>query len=405
MRQLQNERLNAFINHAYTNTVFYRRRFDELKVKPADITSVEHLRKIPTTRFGDETRSEGFIAVPWHQLAEMLCCSAGAGPVRVLFLSQADVQRWRLQLTRLASFWGVRKGDVVMAGIPFPGAVLHGLVDAGAVLSSFVPASLSLDNQVKQLGRIRDGILFTGPGQIVDMVRRAKETGIDLGRRNLRMGILWGGSWAQSFRRRMEGELGTVLFDTYGSLEIGHPASECSAHDGMHIMEDLYVVEVLKFDKDEPADVGELGEVVVTPLWRDAMPVVRLRTGDVAALQEHKPCPCGRTMSKLSRIKGKIGQMVRVKGKSIFPDDVEDVLYQRFECSGEFQLVSNRPGSAETLRLKVECSLDEAPSASLRKKIEAAMEKALGVESEAELVHYGDLWRDTRLRRQIKYQA
>jgi len=360
IRQLQNERLSAFIGHAYSNTAFYRRKFDDLGVKPGEVTRVEHLQKIPSMRFADETQAEEFIAVPWDQLAVVLPCCGSGGLIRPVFLSLADVQRWRLQFTRLASLWGLKKGDVVMAGIPFAGAILEGLVDAGAVLLPFSPSSLSLDNQVRQLGRIKVSILFTSPGQMLGMVRRAREVGVNPGQRNLRTGVLWGGSWAQSFRRRMESELGAVLYDTYGSLEIGHPASECSERNGMHIMEDLYVVEVLKFDCDQQVDTGELGEVVVTPLWRDAMPVIRYRTGDVAALQENKPCACGRTMAKLSRIKGRVDQMVRAKGKLVFPGDVEDVLYRLPECSGEFQLLNTRQGPSETLRVKVECSLDEA---------------------------------------------
>ncbi|MEW6034469.1 MAG: AMP-binding protein [Chloroflexota bacterium] len=390
IRQTQDERVSAFVEHAYRSTVYYRAKLGQLKIKPGSIKGVADLRRIPPTRYTSEMPAEELLAVPWDKVANILTTSGTTGQPKVIYLSEADLERWKMQFARLAASWGIGKGDVVMAGFPFP-AVFDGLVVAGAAVLPFTHVSLLLDNQLRQLERLKVTAIFSGPASFLAMVKRAREMGVDLKGSELRLGILGGETWSQSFRRRMEADLGMKFYDVYGSVEVGHPAAECTAQDGMHIWEDLYVVEILDIETQEPVPEGTYGEVVVTPLWRDAMPLIRYRTGDVAAIQRYERCGCGRTFPRMSRIKGRIDHMVRVGSVTVFPSDVEEVLQAAPECSGEFQIVVERPEPLDSLQVKAECSLDETPSAGLRKKLEADLLRAIGAECEVELVYYGAL--------------
>jgi len=392
LRQLQDERLAALIDRAYHLSGFYRRLMDAIGIRPGEIKGVEDLQHLPATKYSGEMSAQDMLAVPRDKVSVVLTTSGTTGLPKVIYLSQTDLERWKAQFARLSCVWGVGKGDVIMAGYPFP-AIFDGFTAAGAMLLPFTHVSFSLDNQIRQIERLKVTAILSGPATFLSLVKRAREMGVDLKNAGMRVGILGGETWSQSFRKRMETDLGMKFYDLYGSAEVGHPASECAAQDGMHIWEDLYVVEILNPETNEPVALGKAGEIVVTPLWREAMPFIRYRTGDLAARLGYKQCVCGRTLPKISRIKGRIEHMVKVKGGNVFPGDVEEVVQAAHECSGEYQIMVDRPGSLDSLKVRVECSLDQTPSGAMRKKLEADLLKATGVASEVELVAYGGLAR------------
>ncbi|MBI2853322.1 MAG: AMP-binding protein [Chloroflexi bacterium] len=397
IRKTQDERLAACVEQAYRGSAYYRRLMDSLKLRPADVKSAEDLSRIPPTRFQGQHQATDFLAIPHERVTCVLTSPGPAGTLKTTLFSNADLDRWKAQFARLAAFWAIDRDDVIISCIPMP-YFIEGLTATGARLVPFTSVSLDQDNQVKQLEQLRVTVIIAAPGRLSRLVQRTRELGIDLKSLGVKLVILVGESWSQTYRRRMEANLGAMFCDLYGSAEVGHPAAECSARNGMHVWEDLYVLELLDIETQQPVQPGQVGELVVTPMWRDAMPLIRYRTGDVATAMGHGRCTCGRNFSMITRIKGNLSDLVKVKNAYVFPRDVEEILLTHTECDGEFQLIKDHTGTQECLRIRVECGMDETPSASLRKRLGSEIARSLGVETDVELVHYGVLSRQGKFK-------
>ncbi|MCX6000270.1 MAG: hypothetical protein NTU41_11990 [Chloroflexi bacterium] len=204
-----------------------------------------------------------------------------------------------------------------------------------------------------------------------------------------RIGIFLGESWSDSFRRRVEGERSTKFYDIYGLMEVGMVLAECQERTGMHCPEHLFVLEIVDPDTGRPLGVGQPGEIVVTPLWREAVPLLRYRTGDMAKWLEFKTCGCGRTLARTSRIKGRIGQMIRVASARVFPTDVEEVIHAFPELTGEYQIVVRKPGIQRSLEVRAEYREGAGNLAALKSRMEGSLRTLTGVESDFSLVPRG----------------
>jgi phenylacetate-CoA ligase len=177
----------------------------------------------------------------------------------------------------------------------------------------------------------------------------------------------------------------------YGSSEGGYIAGECEQEEGMHILSDYYIVEVIDPDTEEVLGPGEDGEIVITPLWNEAMPLIRYRMGDVGSLFPFEPCPCGRTHPKISMVRGRVAHIIKVKDKKILPIDIEEVLASIPGLGNEHQIIMSGVESADGLKVKIETSPEIKELKRLKEQTEEALHQRLGIETEVELIPSGSL--------------
>jgi phenylacetate-CoA ligase len=215
--------------------------------------------------------------------------------------------------------------------------------------------------------------------------------GIDMRQTGMRVVEFAGESWSDAYRQRMEKDWGIRFYDYYGSTEVGLVALECSQMTGMHCWEDIMLLEIVDPETGKALGAGELGEIVVTTLSQEAMPLLRYRTGDVAAWLPYEPCGCGRTFAKISRIKGRTEHMVRVGQASVFPVDVEEVIHGSPELTGEYQILLRKPGVQEVLEVNVEYRPGTEGLQGLATRLEKALESSTGAMSKVNLLPSGKI--------------
>jgi phenylacetate-CoA ligase len=392
IKEIQRERLKARVKRAYEKSVYYRKRFDEVGIKPEDISSVEDLGKIPFTAYTAELPADEFLGIPLDEAEFIMSTGATTGSPKMLYLSRKDMDFWMKTIERLPVLWGLGKGDVLHCGFPWP-MPFDGFTVRGVRYLPFYHTFFLMDNEIRMMERAKVTVFFGGPAQSLNLFRRAREMGIDLGKAGLRTVLLTGETWSESYRRKIEGELGVTFYDYYASMDIGPTAAECPERSGLHVFEDLVVLEIIDPDTGEVLPPGELGEVVITSLWREAMPFLRYRTGDVAMYLEYEKCRCGRTFPRISRSKGRTAHLLRVKEAKVFPIDVEEAIHSLPELSGEYQIIVDKPGILDRLKVKMECGSGISPSPELEAKVKKELERSTKASCEARLLSYGDLSR------------
>jgi len=394
IRQIQLEKIKKLVDRVYKDTNFYKRRLDAAGIKPEDIQTLEDFQKIPPTRYLEDfvaTPVGEKVAVPMEKVVNIISTSGTlSGSPQPVMISDADIEVWTDSFARFAVMYGIKKGDIFQMLFPFP-AIWRGFTRAGATLVPFTAQTFLMDNAIKLMNNVRPSGILAAPALFLMMDRRAAELGIDMKKIGIRTVILGGESWSNTYREKMEREWGAKFYDVYGLVEIGHPFGECFEQSGMHCWEDLFFTEIVDPETEKVLGPGEPGEIILTSLWRDAMPLLRYRTGDVAQWLEDKPCGCGRTLAKISRIKGRTGHMVKAGGAKIFPVDVEEVIQKFPELTGEYQIVLTKPGIQDMLEVKAEYRPEVTELETLKKKLADGLEEATKVKSKVETVPYGTL--------------
>jgi len=251
----------------------------------------------------------------------------------------------------------------------------------------------NLDNQIMLDQMVGVTVIEHLPSMVLKYFERAKELGIDIKESKLRLISCAGEGWAETYKRRVESEYEVKVRTAYGSVDAGLIAAECEGADGMHIFSDLCAVEVIDPETLEVLGPGQEGEIVITLLWTEATPIIRYRTGDVAGLLPYEPCRCGRTLPQMSKVKGRVTLSVKVKGKRIFPIDVEEVVAKTPGLGDEYQIVQDKPGEQDKLKVKVEAKPEVRDREAMKKQVQETLSRDLGVESEVELVPLGTFGR------------
>jgi len=393
LKQIQDEKARSLVKRAYEKTSFYRKKFDTAGVRPEDIKSLADFHSLPLTRYLEDfvaTAAEEKLAIPKAKVVNIMSTSGTvSGSPQLAALSESDLDTWAMIISRFALMCGLEEEDILaMFLIPFK-IVEIGMERAGVSVIPVTHVTTRMDNAIKLINNAKATAILSSPSLLLAMRARAQELGIDYKKIGLRKAILGGESWSDSYRRRMAQELGIEFYDLYGLAEVGHCAGECGEGDGLHCWDDLFIVEIIDPETEKVLPAGELGEIVVTPLWREAMPLIRYCTGDAARLLEYKPCSCGRTLSKISRIKGRISTLIKVGKTKLFPIDVEEVLHSIPELSGEYQIILSHPEVQEMLEIKAECNLGVELTDMLQRKVETQMEQSLGAKSKVSLVRCG----------------
>ncbi len=360
LTQLQLERMQATINRAYKNVVHYRRILDELGLQPEDVQSVADLRKLPFTTKQDLRASYPYdmVAVPLREVVRFHMSSGTTGAPTVMAYTANDLAHWTELVARNLAAGGITREDVVQIffgyGLFTGGFGLH--QGAEAIGASVLPvSSAELHQQVQIMQDFRTTALVGMPSYALEIAEAMEEMGVDPNSLSLRVGLFGAEPWSEDTRREIEARLYIQAYDIYGLNEMGGPgvAGECPERNGLHLAEDHFLVEVVDPATGQVLPEGQEGELVFTTLAREALPLLRYRSGDVSRL-DTSPCPCGRTSARMARVARRADDMVIIHGINVFPADIAAVLAESPALGPRFQLVVDREGARETLDVRVE---------------------------------------------------
>ncbi len=397
LEQLQLERLEATLTRVYKNVPFYRRRFDEAGFVPDDLRTLGDLARLPFTTKDDLRASYpyGMFAVPLRDVVRLQASSGTTGSSTVVGYTRNDIKTWSNAVARILVAGGVTKDDVVQIAFSyglFTGAFgLHqGAERLGA---SVIP--MSSGNTRRQIGIMQDfktTALVATPSYALLVADTMIEMGVNRNALSLRWGLFGAEPWSDSMRREIEDKLRITATDNYGLSEVMGPgvAGECLERSGLHVNEDHFLVEVVDPATLAPVAPGETGELVVTTLTREAFPVVRYRTRDLTALLPGA-CPCGRTLVRMARVKGRDDDVLIIRGVNVFPSEIESILFEVEGVEPHYQIVVDRKGALDVATVLVEVSeaifFDEMRrQTELKETIERRLASELGVSVEVKLV-------------------
>ena len=358
--QLQLERLQSTLQRVYRNVKFYRQKFDQIGFLPEDVVSLDDLARLPFTTKEDLSNSYpyGMFAVPLREVVRIHSSSGSAGNPMVVGYTSRDLRTWARLTARLMTAAGVTKDDVVQItfnyGLMTGGFGVH--YGAEALGASVIPTGTgNTYRQVQIMRDYRTTVLVATPSYALVIADKLLEIGLDPKELHLRLGLMGGEPWDEARRQDIENRLLCQTFDLYGLSEAMGPgmAGECAYRQGMHLNEDHFLSEIIDPVTGQPLPPGDIGELVITTLAKEAIPLVRFRTGDRCSMS-FEPCPCGRTFARLSRILGRTDEVVIIKGVNIFPQRVGQILAALQGETPTYQLVINREGHQDILEIKVE---------------------------------------------------
>jgi len=360
LHKLQLERLQTTVESASRSSC-YRKLFKRKGIFPEDIKTLEDLAKLPLTT-KDDLREEwpyGFLAVSKDEIVRMHSSSGTTGRATVIFHTRKDIDSWTDQLARCMYMAGMRKSDVfqnMMTYALFTGGLgfHYGAECLGALV---IPAGPG--NSKRQIQLMQDfdtTAIHIIPSYALHLTTVFEEAGIDPRKdTRLRMAFIGAEPHSEKMRKRIEDFYGVKAFNSYGLSEMSGPgvAFECPEQNGLHIWEDAYIVEIIDPITLEPVPDGQEGELVLTTLTRDGMPIVRYRTKDLTRIIPGA-CPCGRTHRRIERIKGRTDDMLILKGVNIFPIQIEKKLMGIQGVGNNFQIILERKGFNDDMTVKVE---------------------------------------------------
>ncbi|RKY65650.1 MAG: phenylacetate--CoA ligase [Candidatus Latescibacterota bacterium] len=371
-------------------------------ISPEDIRSLEDLRRIPFTTKEDLRRGfpYGFLAVPKDEVVRLHASSGTTGTPTVVYHTRRDLEVWADLVARCLYMVGMRKEDVfqnmMSYGLFTGGLGLHyGAERIGAlVIPSGAGNSRRQITLMRQFGTTAIHII---PSYALKLLETFQEMGLDPKEMKLRMAFVGAEPHTEEVRRRIEEAYGIDAFNSYGLSEMNGPgvAFECPYKEGMHVWEDSYILEVIDPETLEPVPDGEEGELVLTTLRREAMPLLRYRTGDLAFVYPD-PCPCGRTHRRISRIKGRTDDMFIIKGVNVFPMQVEQVLMAFPEVGNNYVIVLEKAGPMDEMVVRIEVR-EELLGGGIRKleelkeRVKRALREEILVTPKVEFVEPGGL--------------
>jgi phenylacetate-CoA ligase len=360
LKELQLERLKKIVKYAYNNVPFYRKLFDEKGLKPEDIKTLKDIREIPFTTKNDlrEAYPYGMFAVPLKKVVRIHASSGTTGKPTVVGYTKNDIETWAELVARIAFMAGVREEDVAQIAFSyglFTGAFgLHyGLEKIGATV---VP--ISSGNTERQIMIMKDfgsTVLVSTPSYALYMAEVAEEIGVKKGDLRLRLGLFGAEGATLEMKKEIERRFGIMATENYGLSEIIGPgvSGECHVRDGLHIAEDHFLVEIINPDTGETLDFGEKGELVITTLTKEAMPLLRYRTRDITSLNP-EPCRCGRTLIRMSPVQGRTDDMLIIRGVNVYPSQIESVLMGIKGIGPHYEIVVTKKGYLDELTVNVE---------------------------------------------------
>ena len=397
LRLIQEKKIRKIVRYAYQNVPFYRKRFDQVGLKPESIRKLEDVAKIPLTAKSDLINNYplGMLAVPADRLYCLHASSGTTGKPIVVAYTRGDLECWSRLMGRTYDVAGVRKGDVVQNmfgyGLFTGGLGFH--YGARAIGATIVPTSSgNTKRQFLLMKDLRTRVVTGTPSYMVYLCEASRAGGYDPKRDfNLKVGIFGAEPWSEEARRKIEDVFGLRAYDIYGMSELYGPgvAIECGQKNGLHVWGDEFLVETVNPDTGEVLEPGEEGELVFTMLSREAMPLLRYRSRDLSRVFEEE-CACGRYHPRIQRIKGRSDDMLIIGGVNVFPSQIEHVLMNIPDLGDQYQIIVSHK-ELDRLAVKVETSADKVNDPALLKKVQGDLLAVLGISADVELVALGTL--------------
>ena len=357
---LQLERLQATVQHCM-NSPFYRSRFEEIGLKPEDIKSLDDIRRIPFTTKQDlrDTYPFGMASVPLRECTRLHSSSGTTGTPTVILHTQKDLEEWAAQVARNLWMVGLRPDDVFQNSSGY-GMFTGGLgFQYGAERLGMLTIPAAAGNSLRQIKFITDfgtTALHAVPSYVTRLYEVMQSAGIDP-RRDTKLKVLAIGAepHSEEQRRRIEDMMGVKAYNSFGMSEMCGPGVgfECQEQNGLHFWEDYYIVEIVDPETLEPVPDGEVGELVLTSLCREAMPLLRYRTRDLTRVLG-RTCPCGRNHVRIDRMRGRSDDMMVLRGVNIFPIQIEKILMTFSELASNYLITLTTDEDNDNMTVEVE---------------------------------------------------
>ena len=359
IHEIQSRELRAVTQRVYENVPFYRKKMDEKGVTPQDIQTAEDIVKLPFTEKSDlrDNYPFGLFAVPREEIVRVHASSGTTGKPTVTGYTKRDLETWADLMARSMSCAGITRESVVHVAYGY-GLFTGGLgahYGAERIGATVVPASGG--NTQRQLMLIRDfgaTALACTPSYAMNLADAMEKTGMDMSEIKLEAGVFGAEPWSEHMRQQLEKRLNIRAHDVYGLTEMMGPgvAMDCVERQGLHVWEDHFLPEIIDEDLQQ-VPCGTEGELVITTLTKQGMPLLRYRTHDISSL-DIRPCACGRTHVRMKRVKARTDDMLIIRGVNVFPSQIEHSLLKIQGIAPQYQIVVDRKGSLDTIEVQVE---------------------------------------------------
>ena len=362
---LQTTRLQQTLERAYNDVPHYRKKFDAAKVKPSNFKSLADITRFPFTVKSDlrDNYPFGMFAVPREQLLRVHASSGTTGKPTVVGYTQRDLDTWADLMARCFACAGALPGQIVHNAYGY-GLFTGGLgahYGAERLGCTVVPISGGgTERQVTLINDFKADVLCATPSYALNIAEVGQQMGVDISKSSLKVGLFGAEPWSDAMRADLEERLGLKAVDVYGLSEIMGPgvACECAAmQSGLHGWEDHFLFETIDPETMQPVPNGEPGELVITTLTKEALPMIRYRTRDITRLN-HEPCACGRTHVRIMRVTGRNDDMMIIRGVNVYPSQVESVLVGFPGLTPHYQIVLTRDGALDAMTVEVELAPD-----------------------------------------------
>ena len=394
---LQLERLQMAVKRAYESVPYYKKRFDELGVKPEDIKTLKDIEKLPFTTKDDlrDAYPFGMFAVPRKEIVEVHTSSGTTGKPTVSGYTRGDLEIWAEVMARGLCMFGVTEDDIIQNthgyGLFTGGFGVHyGAQKMGATV---IPISTGqTKRQIEIMQDFGTSVMIFTPSYGLYLAEEIEEEGIDT--KNMGFKAIGFGAemWTEEMRQEIQKRFNAPAYNIYGLTEVIGPGVglECSEREGLHISEDHFYPEIIDSQTHDVLPDGERGELVLTTLTREGTPLIRFRTKDVTKLTKGK-CGCGRTLVKMDRVTGRTDDMMKIRGVSVFPSQIEKALLRIDEVEPHYQIIVTRPHLMDELEVQVEASeslfSDEIKElVAIRGKIEDYIHSEIGLRVKVTLI-------------------
>ncbi|HCC37154.1 MAG TPA: phenylacetate--CoA ligase [Treponema sp.] len=402
LEALQVQKLKVAIGHALA-APYYTERLAAVGIKsPDDIKTLDDLKRIPFTTKNNlrEGFPWGFLSIPKADVVRLHASSGTTGIPTTIYLSRDDIKRWSGYMARSIFATGCTKDDV------FQNMITYGLFTGGLGMHQggeevgmmVIPSGAG--NTTRQFRLMQDfgtTVVHATPSFLLHVETKMKEAGVNRESLSLKRAFAGAEPYSEDTRRRIEALLKIDVFNSYGLSEMNGPgvAFECQCKDGMHVWEDGYIAEIINPDTLEPVKEGEIGELVLTILCREATPILRYRTRDLTCFYT-EPCPCGRTHRKIHRITGRSDDMLIINGVNVFPSQIEEVIMAMKEVGNNYLIVVEKDGALDRLTVKTEVGPDifmddSRPLNALKEKIKSTLQASISISPKVELHESGSM--------------
>lgn len=397
LRQMQLQRLQAVVRRAYEQVPLFRQRLSERGLTPGDMQSLADIACLPFTVKADlrDTYPFGLFASSMQDVVRLHASSGTTGKPIVVAYTRGDIEVWTNVMMRSFAACGLHRGDIVQNAYGY-GLFTGGLgahYGAEALGATVIPISGgNTDRQIMIMKDFGVTAICCTPSYFVHLIERAGELGVSMKDLPLRVGVFGAEPWSESMRAYVQENSNIEAFDIYGLSEIIGPgvAIECSQHQGLHIFEDHFYAEIIDPDTCQVLPDGMEGELVLTTLSKEAMPIIRYRTRDITTLTREQ-CGCGRTLCRFLRVSRRSDDMFIIRGINVFPSQVESALLQVKGTLPHYQIVLTRDRGLDQMEVQVEVTpefFSDTVGAleNVQEKISHALEQTLGLRVHVRLV-------------------